>query len=195
MIHWTTESLKTPLLQPTKHARLQKALNKYNINKKKKHLVKVQEPRKVFHPFHLYCFFRRWLYYTLVLFLSRECLAERVLPLSKVLYHFIWLLNFRTTPHNRWYASSERAGATGGESTPSTPGGGTESGRRRCPSGSASSRSDSSSPEPSDTSRASTPPTQPPSHNNHRTPTSLPHQVNATIYSFAHTFFGWKEPT
>ncbi|KOB77360.1 Protein split ends [Operophtera brumata] len=88
----------------------------------------------------------------------------------------------RTTPHNRWYASSERAGATGGESTPSTPGGGTESGRRRRHSGSASSRSDSSSPEPSDTSRASTPLTQPPlsHHNNHRTPTSLPHQWAST---------------
>ncbi|KAJ8712357.1 hypothetical protein PYW07_005199 [Mythimna separata] len=89
----------------------------------------------------------------------------------------------RTTPHHRWYASSDRvAGATGGESTPSTPGGGTEGGRRRRNSGSGSSRSDSSSPEPSDTSRASTPATQPPlsHHNNHRTPPSLQHQWAST---------------
>ncbi|KPJ18740.1 Protein split ends [Papilio machaon] len=76
----------------------------------------------------------------------------------------------RTTPHHRWYASGDRAtsggaagaggavgGAGGGESTPSTPGGATEGGRRRRRSGSGSSRSDTSSPEPSDTSRASTP--------------------------------------
>ncbi|XP_026321220.1 protein split ends isoform X3 [Hyposmocoma kahamanoa] len=66
----------------------------------------------------------------------------------------------RSTPHHRWYASGERErGATGGESTPSTPGGGTEGGggRRRRRSGSGSSRSDSSSPEPSDGSRASSP--------------------------------------
>ncbi|PZC78889.1 hypothetical protein B5X24_HaOG217083 [Helicoverpa armigera] len=89
----------------------------------------------------------------------------------------------RTTPHQRWYASSDRvAGATGGESTPSTPGGGTEGGRRRRNSGSGSSRSDSSSPEPSDTSRASTPATQTPlsHHINHRTPPSLQHQWAST---------------
>lgn len=89
-------------------------------------------------------------------------------------------MNFRTTPHHRWYANSDRvAGATGGESTPSTPGGGTEGGRRRRNSGSGSSRSDSSSPEPSDTSRASTPAAQPSlsHHTNHRTPPSLQHQV------------------
>lgn len=77
----------------------------------------------------------------------------------------------RTTPHHRWYVGTDRgATATGGESTPSTPGGGTESGRRRRHSGSGSSRSDSSSPEPSDTSRASTPATQPTMthHTNHR---------------------------
>ncbi|KAG6443255.1 hypothetical protein O3G_MSEX002822 [Manduca sexta] len=85
----------------------------------------------------------------------------------------------RTTPHHRWYASGERAaGATGGESTPSTPGGGTESGRRRRHSGSGSSRSESSSPEPSDTSRASTPAAQPPlpHHANHRAPHPNQHQ-------------------
>lgn len=71
-----------------------------------------------------------------------------------------YLHTHRSTPHHRWYASGERErGATGGESTPSTPGGGTEGGggRRRRRSGSGSSRSDSSSPEPSDGSRASTP--------------------------------------
>ncbi|XP_047521792.1 protein split ends-like isoform X4 [Pieris napi] len=79
----------------------------------------------------------------------------------------------RTTPLHRWY------GATGGESTPSTPGGGPE--RRRRASGSGSSRSESSSPEPSDTSRGSTPP--PPAHhahNNHRTPSTHPHQWAST---------------
>lgn len=89
----------------------------------------------------------------------------------------------RTTPHHRWYANSDRvAGATGGESTPSTPGGGTEGGRRRRNSGSGSSRSDSSSPEPSDTSRASTPAAQPSlsHHTNHRTPPSLQHQWAST---------------
>ncbi|KAF9415178.1 hypothetical protein HW555_007054 [Spodoptera exigua] len=90
----------------------------------------------------------------------------------------------RTTPHHRWYANSDRVpGATGGESTPSTPGGGTEGGgRRRRNSGSGSSRSDSSSPEPSDTSRASTPAAQPSlsHHPNHRTPPSLQHQWAST---------------
>lgn len=87
----------------------------------------------------------------------------------------------RTTPHHRWYAGDRVAGATGGESTPSTPGGGTEGGRRRRHSGSGSSRSDSSSPEPSDTSRASTPATQPLSHhNNHRTQPTLQHQWAST---------------
>lgn len=92
----------------------------------------------------------------------------------------------RTTPHHRWYASGERTsgggGATGGESTPSTPGG-ADSGRRRRPSGSGSSRSESSSPEPSDTSRASTP-AQPlphtPHHNAHRTPPGIQHQWAST---------------
>lgn len=89
----------------------------------------------------------------------------------------------RTTPHQRWYASGERTtGTTGGESTPSTPGGCTEGGRRRRHSGSGSSRSDSSSPEPSDTSRASTPATQPPlsHHTNHRTPPTSQHQWAST---------------
>ncbi|XP_073961566.1 spen family transcriptional repressor split ends isoform X2 [Choristoneura fumiferana] len=93
----------------------------------------------------------------------------------------------RTTPHHRWYASgASGAGgtATGGESTPSTPGGATESGRRRRPSGSGSSRSESSSPEPSDTSRASTPAAPPPhphnNHTNHRTPPTHQHQWAST---------------
>ncbi|XP_045500504.1 protein split ends isoform X2 [Colias croceus] len=93
----------------------------------------------------------------------------------------------RTTPLHRWYGSGERTGgATGGESTPSTPGGGTE--RRRRQSGSGSSRSESSSPEPSDTSRASTPAAPPPAtpqhphphHANHRTPSTHPHQWGAS---------------
>lgn len=87
----------------------------------------------------------------------------------------------RTTSHHRWYGSGEKvAGATGGESTPSTPGAGTESGRRRRRSGSGSSNSDSSSPDASDTSRASTPATQPNSthHTNHRA--SQQHQWAAT---------------
>ncbi|CAK1555633.1 unnamed protein product [Leptosia nina] len=87
----------------------------------------------------------------------------------------------RTTPLHRWYV----AGAgTGGESTPSTPGGVTD--RRRRPSASGSSRSESTSPEPSDTSRASTPAAPPtahhalPHHANHRTPSTHPHQWAST---------------
>ncbi|XP_050682074.1 protein split ends-like [Leptidea sinapis] len=78
----------------------------------------------------------------------------------------------RSTPLHRWY------GERGGESTPSTPGGL----ERRRPSGSASSRSECSSPEPSDTSRASTPapPGQHQATANHRTPTTLPHQWSST---------------
>ncbi|XP_060804882.1 protein split ends isoform X2 [Amyelois transitella] len=94
-----------------------------------------------------------------------------------------------TTPHHRWYASGTGSGggaggATGGESTPSTPGGGTEGGgRRRRHSGSGSSRSESSSPEPSDTSRASTPAHPPPAqapHANHRTPPTHQYQWAST---------------
>ncbi|CAG4942404.1 unnamed protein product [Parnassius apollo] len=85
----------------------------------------------------------------------------------------------RTTPHQRWFASGERAA---GESTPSTPGGGTEGGRRRRRSGSGSSRTDTSSPEPSDTSRASTPAAPPPDrHAARRTPPAHHHQWASTV--------------